>query len=226
MEKHANKKFFLFLVFIFLLVLFFISENIAVKLEKNEHTGVFFKRPFPLIKLNPKNNLIDPTSFLIMVENETITNSFFSKLESRFGSVDGKMMKVSGELLTRNGARFIKISNEPEAVDILENQNIYPSEQTKMKKINLEGKIIDLKCTSKNDFSMECFYENLYKGVIPALRILKNKENIDYLLKIKDYKLIDNYLKNNFETIVKVFGGYYYQNGFNVINLDSISNIK
>ena len=71
MEKHANKKFFLFLVFIFLLVLFFISENIAVKLEKNEHTGVFFKRPFPLIKLNPKNNLIDPTSFLIMVENDT-----------------------------------------------------------------------------------------------------------------------------------------------------------
>tara|TARA_A100001015_G_C14803922_1_gene638073 strand:+ start:343 stop:585 length:243 start_codon:yes stop_codon:yes gene_type:complete len=45
-------------------------------------------------------------------------------------------------------------------------------------------------------------------------------------LKIKDYKIIDNYLKNNFETMVKVFGEYYYQNGFNVINLDSISNVK
>ena len=226
MEKLANKKLFLFLIFIFLLVLFFIFKNKAVKLEKNEHTGVFFKKPFPLIKLNPKNNLFDPTSFLFMVENETSTNSFFSKLESRFGSIEGKMVKVSGELLTGNGARFIKISNEHEAVGVLENQNIYPSEQTKTKKINLDGKIIDLKCVTKNDFSMECFQENLYKGVIPALRILRNKENIDYLLKIEDYKLIDNYLKNNFETIVKIFGGYYYQNGFNVINLDSISNVK
>tara|TARA_Y100000768_G_scaffold48099_1_gene31438 strand:+ start:659 stop:1339 length:681 start_codon:yes stop_codon:yes gene_type:complete len=226
MEKLANKRLFLFLVFIFLLIIVFIFKNKAVILKKNEHTGVFFKRPFPLIKLNPKNNLIDPTSFLIMVENETSTNSFFSKLETRFGSIEGKMVKVSGELLRGNGARFIKISNEPEAVGVLENQNIYPSEQTKMKKINLDGKIIDLKCTTKNDFSMECFYENLYKGVIPALRILRNKENIDYLLKIKDYKLIDNYLKNNFETIVRVFGGYYYQNGFNVISLDSISDVK
>ncbi len=226
MEKLANKKLFLFLIFIFLLVLFFIFKNKAVKLEKNEHTGVFFKKPFPLIKLNPKNNLIDPTSFLIMVENETSTNSFFSKLKSRVGSIEGKMVKVFGELLTGNGARFIKISNEPEVVSVLENRNIYPSEQTKMKKINLDGKIIDLKCITKNDFSRECFYENLYKGVIPALRIFKNKENIDYLLKIKDYKIIDIYLKNNSETIVKVFGEHYYQNGFNVINLDSISKIK
>ena len=226
MEKLANKKLFLFLVFIFLLVIVFIFKNKAVKLEKNEHTGVFFRRPFPLIKLNPKNNLIDPTSFLIMVENETSTNLFFSKLESRFGSIEGKMVKVSGELLTGNGVRFIKISNEPEVIGVLENLNIYPSEQTKMKKINLDGKIIDLKCTIKNDFSKECFYENLYKGVIPALRTFRNKENIDYLLITKDFKIIDNYLKNNFETIVKVFGGYYYQNGFNVINLDSISNIK
>ena len=226
MEKHANNKLFLFLVFIFLLVILFIFKNIAVKLEKNEHTGVFFKRPFPLIKLNPKNNLIDPTSFLIMVENETSTNSFFSKLKSRVGSIEGKMVKVFGELLTGNGARFIKISNEPEVVSVLENRNIYPSEQTKMKKINLDGKIIDLKCITKNDFSRECFYENLYKGVIPALRIFKNKENIDYLLKIKDYKIIDIYLKNNSETIVKVFGEHYYHNGFNVINLDSISKIK
>tara|TARA_B100001057_G_scaffold462019_1_gene514590 strand:- start:269 stop:949 length:681 start_codon:yes stop_codon:yes gene_type:complete len=226
MEKLANKKLFLFLIFIFLLVLFFIFKNKAVKLEKNEHTGVFFKKPFPLIKLNPKNNLIDPTSFLIMVENQNSTNSFFSKLESRVGSIEGKMVKISGKLLTGNGARFVVISNEPGVIGFLESQNIYPSEQTKVKKINLVGKIIDLKCTTKNDFSRECFYESLYKGSILALRIFSNRENIDYLLKIKDFKIIDTYLKNYFETTVKVFGEYYYQNGFNVINLDSISNVK
>ena len=226
MEKLANKKLFLFLIFFFILIAVYIFKNGANKLEKIEFTGVFFKRPFPLIILNPKNNLIDPTSFLIMIENQTNANSFFSKLESRVGSMEGKMVQVSGELLTGNGTRFIEISSEPGLIGFLESKNIYPSEQTKVKKINLDGKIIDLKCTTKNNFSRECFYENLYKGVIPALRIFRNKENIDYLLKIKDFKIIDNYLKNNFETIVKVSGEYYYQNGFNVINLDSISNVK
>ena len=225
-EKLSNKKLFLFLVFIFLMITVFIFKYEAVKLKKSEHTGVFFKRPFPLIILKPKNNLIDPTSFLIMVKNETNTTPFFSKLKSRIGSIEGKMVKVSGELLTDNGVRFIEISNELELIEILEEKNTYPSQQTNIKKINLKGKIIDLKCTTKYDFSRECFYENLYKGVIPALRIFKNKENIDYLLKIKDYKIIDIYLKNNSETIVKVFGEHYYQNGFNVINLDSISKIK
>ena len=83
--------------------------------------------------------------------------------------------------------------------------------------------MIDLKCVTKNDFSRECFYKNLYKGSIPALRIYRNEENINYLLRIKDYEIIDDYLKNNFKKTVKVFGEYYYQNGFNVINLDSIS---
>ena len=82
------------------------------------------------------------------------------------------------------------------------------------------------KKSQKNDFSKECFYENVDKGLIPALRVFRNKENIDYLLKIKDFKIIDDYLKNNFQKIQKVFGEYYYQNGFNVINLDSISGIK
>ena len=226
LEKLANKKLFLFLIFFFILIAVYVFKNGAHKSEKIEFTGVFFKRPFPLIILNPKNNLIDPTSFLIMIENQTNANSFFSKLESRVGSMEGKMVKVSGELLTGNGTRFIEISSEPRLIGFLESKNIYPSEQTKVKKINLDGKIIDLKCTTKNNFSRECFYENLYKGVIPALRIFRNKENIDYLLKIKDFKIIDNHLKNNFGTIVKVFGEYYYQNGFNVINLDSISNVK
>ena len=226
MEKLTNKKLFFFLVFFFVLLAVCVFKKAASKSEKIESTGIFFKRPFPLIILNPKNNFIDPTSFLIMVENQTSTNSFFSKLESRVGSMEGKMVKISGKLLTGNGARFIEISSDPGVIGFLESQNIYPSEQTKVKKINLDGKIIDLKCTTKNDFSRECFYENLYKGGIPALRIFRNKENIDYLLKIKDFKIIDNYLKNNFETIVKVSGEYYYQNGFNVINLDSISNVK
>ena len=226
LEKLSSKKLFLFLVFIFLLITVFIFKYEVVKLKKNVYTGVFFKRPFPLIILKPESNLIDPTSFLIMVKNEANTNSFFSKLKSRIGSIEGKMVKVSGKLLTDNGVRFIEISNEPEVVVVLEEQNTYPSEQTKMKNIDLKGKIIDLKCSTKNDFSRGCFYENLYKGVIPALRIFRNKENIDYLLKIKDYKIMDNYLKNNFETTVKVFGEYYYQNGFNVINLDSILIVK
>ena len=74
--------------------------------------------------------------------------------------------------------------------------------------------------------SKECFYENVYKGLIPALRIFRNKENIDYLLKMKDSKIINNYIENNFKKTQKVFGKYYYQNGFNVINLDSISTAK
>ena len=226
MEKLANKKLFLFLVFFFILIAVYVFKNGVTKSEKIEFTGVFFKRPFPLIILNPKNNLIDPSSFLIMIENQTSANSFFSKLESRVGSIEGKKVKVSGELLTGNGTKFIEISSELGLIGFLESKNIYPSEQTQVKKINLDGKIIDLKCTTRNNFSRECFYENLYKGVIPALRIFKNKENIDYLLKIKDYKIIDIYLKNNSETIVKVFGEHYYHNGFNVINLDSISKIK
>ena len=226
MEKLANKKLFLFLVFIFLLITIFIFKNIAVKFEKKEYEGVFFKKPFPLIVIKPQNNLIDSTSFLILIENDTDTNSFLSKLESRIGSIEGKLIKVLGELLTNNGTRFMEISSNPESIDIVENQNTYPSEQTKPKKIVLKGVIIDLKCVTKNDFSRECFYKNIYKGSIPALRIYRNKENINYLLKIKDYEIIDDYLKNNFNKRVKVFGEYYYQNGFNVINLDSIYTVK
>lgn len=226
MEKLANKKLFLFLIFFFILITVCVFKKVAVKSEKIEYTGVFFKRPFPLMVINHKNNLIDPTGFLILVENQTSTNSFFSKLESRVGSIEGKMVKVSGKLMTGNGTRFIEISNELKLIGVLEKQNIYPSEQTKMKKIDLNGKLIDLKCITKNNFSRECFYENIYKGIIPALRIFRNKENIDYLLKIKDYKIIDDYLKINFEKMVRVFGEHYYQNGFNVINLDSITNIK
>ena len=175
MEKLANKKLFLFLVFFFILIAVYVFKNGVTKSEKIEFTGVFFKRPFPLIILNPKNNLIDPSSFLIMIENQTSANSFFSKLESRVGSIEGKKVKVSGELLTGNGTKFIEISSELGLIGFLESKNIYPSEQTQVKKINLDGKIIDLKCTTRNNFSRECFYENLYKGVIPALRIFRNR---------------------------------------------------
>tara|TARA_B100001287_G_scaffold27613_1_gene19875 strand:+ start:333 stop:1013 length:681 start_codon:yes stop_codon:yes gene_type:complete len=225
-EKLPIKKLFLFLIFTLLLVAVFILKNSPTKLEKKNYEGVFFKRPFPLIIINPKKNLNKPTSFLILIENETNINSFFSKLESKIGSMEGKLIKVSGKLLTLNETRFIEISDELEQIVILDNPNTYPSEQTLGKKIDLIGNIINLKCIAKNDFSKECFYENVDKGLIPALRIFKNKENIDYLLKIKDSEIINDYIKNNFQKMQKVFGDYYYQNGFNVINLDSISSLK
>ena len=225
-EKLPIKKLFVFLIFILLLIAVFILKNSPTKLEKKNYEGVFFKRPFPLIIINPKKNLNKPTSFLILIENETNINSFFSKLESKIGSMEGKLIKVSGKLLTLNETRFIEISDELEQIVILDNPNTYPSEQTLGKKIDLIGNIINLKCIAKNDFSKECFYENVDKGLIPALRIFKNKENIDYLLKIKDSEIINDYIKNNFQKMQKVFGDYYYQNGFNVINLDSISSLK
>ena len=225
-EKLPIKKLFAFLIFILLLIAVFILKNSPTKLEKKKYEGVFFKRPFPLIIINPKKNLNKPTSFLILIENETNINSFLSKLESKIGSMEGKLIKVSGKLLTLNETRFIEISDELEQIVILDNANTYPSEQTLGKKIDLIGNIINLKCITKNDFSKECFYENVDKGFIPALRIFRNKENIDYLLKIKDIKKIKDYIKNNFQKTKKVFGEYYYQNGFNVINLDSISTLK
>lgn len=224
-EKLPIKKLFVFLIFILLLIAVFILKNSPAKLEKKKYEGVFFKRPFPLI-INAKKNLNKPTSFLILIENKTNIDSFFSKLESKIGSIEGKLIKVSGKLLTLNETRFIEISDELEQIVILDNPNTYPSEQTLGKKIDLIGNIINLKCITKNDFSKECFYENVDKGLIPALRIFKNKENIDYLLKIKDSEIINDYIKNNFQKTQKVFGDYYYQNGFNVINLDSISTLK
>ena len=225
-EKLPIKKLFVFLIFILLLITVFIFKNLPTKLEKKEYEGVFFKKPFPLIIINPKKNLNKPTSFLILIENETNINSFFSKLESKIGSIEGKLIKVSGKLLTLNETRFIEISDELEQIVIIDNPNTYPSEQTLGKKIDLIGNIINLKCITKNDFSKECFYENIDKGLIPALRIFRNKENIDYLLKIKNSEIINDYIKNNFQKMQKVFGDYYYQNGFNVINLDSISTAK
>ncbi len=225
-DKLPIKKLFAFLIFISLLISFFIFNNSPIKLEKKEYKGVFFKRPFPLIIINPKNKLNKSKSFLILIENETNINSFFSKLESKIGSMEGKFIKVSGKLLTLNETRFIEISDELEQIVILDNPNTYPSEQTIGKKIDLNGNIINLNCITKNDFSKECFYGNIYKGFIPALRILRNNENIDYLIKVKDYAIINDYIKNNFQKKQKVFGEYYYQNGFNVINLDSISTVK
>jgi len=225
-EKPPIKKLFVFLIFTLLLIAVFIFKNSPTKLKKKEYEGVFFKRPFPLIIINAKKNLNKPTSFLILIENKTNINSFFSKLESKIGSIEGKLIKVSGKLLTLNETRFIEISDELEQMVILDNPNTYPSEQTLGKKIDLIGNIINLKCITKNDFSKECFHENVDKGLIPALRIFKNKENIDYLLKIKDSEIINDYIKNNFQKTQKVFGDYYYQNGFNVINLDSISSLK
>ena len=225
-QKLTNKKLFLFVIFVCFLIVIFIFKSLSIKFEKNEYIGIFFKRPFPLIVINSGDNLIVSGSFLILIENEINTNSFFSKIESKNISIEGKMVKVSGELKTGDGTNFIEISNKPELLRVLENQNTYPSEQTKSKSIVLEGKIVDLKCVTKNDFSKGCFCENVYKGLIPALRVFRNKENIDYLLKIKDFEIINDYLKNNFQKTQKVFGEYYYQNGFNVINLDSISSIK
>ena len=225
-KKLLVKKLFMLLVFILLLGAVFIFKYSPSKNEKFEYTGVFFKRPFPLIIINTQKNLNKNISFLILIENEADVNSFFSKLESKIGSMEGKLIKVSGKLLTSNGTRFIEISDEPEKIVILENQNTYPSEQTLAKKIDLNGNIINLKCITKNDFSKECFYENIDKGLIPALRIFRNKENIDYLLKTKNSEIINDNIKNNFQKTQKVFGDYYYQNGFNVINLDSISTLK
>ena len=225
-EKLPIKKLFAFLIFILLLIAVFILKNSPTKFEKKKYEGVFFKRPFPLIIINAKKKLNKPTSFLILIENKTNINSFFSKLESKIGSIEGKLIKVSGKLLTLNETRFIEISDELEQMVILDNPNTYPSEQTLGKKIDLIGNIINLKCMTKNDFSKECFYENVDKGFIPALRIFKNKENIDYLLKIKDSEMINYYLKNDLQKKIKVFGEHYYQNGFNVINLDSISTLK
>ena len=110
-EKLANKKLFLFLVFISILITVFVFKKTAVRYEKKIITGIFFKMPFPLIVIKSQNNLIDSTSFLILIENETNTNSFLSKIEARVGSIEGKLIKVSGELMSSNGTRFIKISN-------------------------------------------------------------------------------------------------------------------
>ena len=225
-KKFSHKKLFLFLVFIFIFLIVFILKNIDIVSEKKEYTGLFFKKPFPLILINPQNNLIDSTSFLITVENVTNINSFFSKLESTIGSIEGKLIKVTGELLTINGTRFLEISDNPEKILILDRQNTYPSEQTKKQKTNFIGKIVDLHCIMKNNFSKICFMSNLYENSNLALRIFKNKEYIDYLLKINNNKILNNFLENDFEKTVKVYGDYYYQNGFNVINLDSISTIK
>ena len=225
-KNFSHKKLFLFLVFIFIFIIVFILKNIDIISEKKEYTGLFFKKPFPLVLINPQNNLIDSTSFLITVENVTNINSFFSKLESTIGSIEGKLIKVTGELLTSNGTRFLEISDNPEKILILDRQNTYPSEQTKKQKTNFIGKIVDLQCIMKNNFSKNCFLSNLYENRNLALRIFKNKEYIDYLLKINDNKILNNFLENDFEKTVKVYGDYYYQNGFNVMNLDSISTLK
>ena len=226
MKKPSHKKLYLFFVFIFIFIIVFIINNIDIKSEKKDYTGLFFKKPFPLVLINPKNNLINSTSFLITVENVTNINSFFSKLESKIGSIEGKLIKATGEFLTSNGTSFIEISDKPENIRILDRQNTYPSEQTKKQKTNFIGNVVDLHCIMKNNFSKNCFLSNLYENRILALRIFKNKENIDYLLKINDNKILNNFLENDFEKTVKVHGDYYYQNGFNVINLDSISSLE
>ena len=225
-EKLTIQKLIVFFIFILLLIAVFIFKNSPNMLDKNEYEGVFFKRPFPLIILNPKKKINKPTSFLILIDNETNINSFFLKLESKIGSFEGKLIKVSGKLLTLNETRFIEISDELEQIVILDKANTYPSEQTIRTKIDINGDIINLKCITKNDFSKKCFFENIYDGLIPALRVYRNKENIDYLLKIKDSEMINYYLKNDLQKKIKVFGEHYYQNGFNVINLDSISTLK
>ena len=222
LENLTDKKLFILLVFIFLFVTVFIFRNAAVKFGEKEYKGVFFKMPFPLIVIKSQDNLIDSKSFLILVKNESDTDSFLSKIESKIGSIEGKLIKVSGKLLTLNETRFIEISDELEQIVILDNPNTYPSEQTIGKKIDMNGNIINLKCITKNDFSKRCLSENIYEGSIAALRVYRNKENIDYLLKITDSEMKNYYLKNDLQRTIKVFGEYYYQNGFNVINLDSI----
>ena len=97
---------------------------------------------------------------MILIENKTNINSF-SKLESKIGSIEGKLIKVSGKLLTLNETRFIEISDELEQIVILDNPNTYPSEQTLGKKIDLIGNIINLNALQKTIFQKNVFTKML-----------------------------------------------------------------
>ena len=93
-EKLTNKKNFLFVIFIFFLIAVFIFKNLSIKFEKKEYIGVFFKRPFPLIVINPGDNLIVSGSFWFWLKMKLIQIPFF-KNRVKNVSIEGKMVKVS-----------------------------------------------------------------------------------------------------------------------------------
>lgn len=154
------------------------------------HEGYIFNYPVPHLKVNSGMDSTGKTNYqtlLLVGFGKAGANKTLTKFESQLGALEGKFVRISGELIHGNGKGLLQLS-EDRVPEILQQQGDYknPIHLNEVKATaHITGEIVDPKCffgvmkPGEGKPHRSCAIRCLAGGIPP---IFHTTENSDYFL--------------------------------------------
>ena len=199
------------------------TTHVYEKEYERTFEGFYFDYPEPLIQLDfgYYDPALDPEALLVGTGKKGPQESV-KKAEEKWGSLNGKKVRVTGKLLYGDRKQLIALSDTEMAIEVILNSN-YPITQTRPKTTVLRGEIIASKSwfgylqPAEGKAHKSSAIRSIESGIPPLLRIQKDGRNNYYILQDKTDENFARFLSTYIAQDVEITGETFYQNGWNVL---------
>lgn len=199
------------------------SAHVYEKEYERTFEGFYFDYPLPLIQLDfgYYDPALDPEALLVGPEKRG-PQEMVKKAEEKWGSLNGKKVRVTGKLLYGDRKQLIELSDTEMSIEVILNSS-YPITQTRPKTKVLQGEIIASKSwfgymqPAEGKAHKSTAIRSIESGIPPVLRIQKDGRNNYYILQDKTHKNFARFLSPYVAQEVEITGETFYQNGWNVL---------
>jgi hypothetical protein len=154
-------------------------------LNEAKITGVFHENPYPMLRVEVAKNTFK--NILLLGFGKSSANPYFVKLQNEVKDLNGKTLRIEGNLIYYNGKTLIQITDE-EKVLLVEGKNTTTPRKEVISNMTLEGEIIDPKCyfgvmkPGKGKIHRSCAVRCISGGIPPVLASTDSNNLSQYFL--------------------------------------------
>ena len=147
--------------------------------------GIFHKSPYPMLRVQLAEHTYK--NILLLGFGKFSANPFLEKLQSEVNDLNGKKLKIEGNLIYYNGKTLIQITDN-QKVTLIDNTPEVLHKETAISEMTLEGEIIDPKCyfgvmkPGKGKIHRSCAVRCISGGIPPVLVTTDNNNIAKYFL--------------------------------------------
>jgi hypothetical protein len=109
-------------------------------LNEAKITGVFHENPYPMLRVEVAKNTFK--NILLLGFGKSSANPYFVKLQKEVKDLNGKTLRIEGNLIYYNGKTLIQLTDEEKGL-LVEGKNTTTPRKEVISNMTLEGEIID-----------------------------------------------------------------------------------
>lgn len=162
----------------------FVNSTFEV-LDDTKIEGTYHKNPYPMLRVQVADNSYK--NILLLGFGKFSANPYLEKLEDEVGDLNGRVLRIDGNLIYYNGKTLLQITDE-EKVSLVQDKKPTLPLYTMLSEMTFTGEIIDPKCyfgvmkPGKGKIHRSCAVRCISGGIPPVLVTTNANSVSEYFL--------------------------------------------